>query len=50
VPTISASDRDRWWARRDAPLPTLVLARWINVVTFREEWPSLGGHPGWAAD
>jgi hypothetical protein len=31
-------------------LPTLVLARWVKVVTFREEWPSLGGRPGWAAD
>src|SRR5216683_3670379 len=35
---------------RRAPLPTLVLARSITLASFREEWPSLGGHPGWAAD
>src|SRR5260370_7220669 len=35
---------------RRAPLPTLVLARSITLASFREEWPSPGGHPGWAAD
>jgi hypothetical protein len=31
-------------------LPILVLVRWSILTSFREEWPSLGGHPGWAAD
>src|SRR5260221_6149260 len=31
-------------------LPTLVLARSIILASFREEWPSPGGRPGWAAD
>src|SRR5882672_7826270 len=37
-------------ARRVAPLPALVLERSIILASFREEWPSLGGRPGWAAD
>jgi len=37
-----------WWAR--FALPTLVLARWCILTLFREEWPSPGGRPGWAAD
>src|SRR5215207_6545192 len=41
---------ERWWARRFAPLPTLVLARWFILTSFHEEGPSPGGRPGWAAD
>ena len=38
------------WARRCAPLPTLVLARISMVDTFRKERSDPGGHPGRTAD
>src|SRR6266581_1605038 len=37
------------WRARFA-LPALVLERSIILASFREEWPSLGGRRGWAAD
>jgi len=59
-PTMSFTGlRLKWWARftfvRSAivhanALPTLVLARDVTLALFREEWPSPGGHPSWAAD
>jgi hypothetical protein len=55
---ITAAKCNRWVSRslssgahsRDplAP-PILVLARSFIVESFREEWPSPGGHPNWAA-
>src|SRR6185312_1113694 len=41
-PPFAASNVDRRWARRNAPLPTLVLARDVRLGSFPEEWPSPG--------
>src|SRR5580704_8265615 len=41
------------WARRSAPLPTLVIARSIIVDMFRKECSAADGHPrqsGWRSD
>ena len=50
VPTTVLVPNCHRWARRKRAFAHLVLARRITMASFREEWPSLGGHPGWAAD
>ena len=35
---------------RQALVAWLVLARRVRMAPFREEWPSPGGRPSWAAD